>query len=194
LNISNLFQGRKIYLTDWGETDAEIEARWSEDPSYLVLIQADPPRPLSVSQVRKYHRPNEESQDGYQFSIHEQGNDRIVGVASLRNIQWNHGLGFLFITIGDAEDRRQGYGSEALNLLLRFAFHEINLEHLLVDVFAYNLAAQQFFQKNGFEVEVRQREALLRFGQRWDRLIMGLTRVDWETGQRNPEGERDYGG
>lgn len=189
-----LFSGKKIILTAWTEEDAEAEARWSEDPAYLSLIQSEPPRPLSLAQARKKNRPAEDAHDAFVFSIREQKSSRVLGIVSIRNIQWNHSLGDLFLTIGDAAERRQGYGSDALDLVLRFAFHELNLDHLLATVFEFNFPARQFFEKAGFTEEVRMREALLRFGRRWDRLILGLEKSTWESRQRQFEGERDYVG
>ena len=40
--------------------------------------------------------------------------------------------------IGEPEARGQGFGSEALQLLLRYAFTELNLHRVALNAFEYN--------------------------------------------------------
>ena len=73
-----------------------------------------------------------------------------------------------------------GYGTEALQMLMRYAFSELNLFRLAALVPEYNQAAIHLFQKAGFIEEVRRREALNRDGRRWDLIHLGLLREEWE--------------
>jgi RimJ/RimL family protein N-acetyltransferase len=86
----------------------------------------------------------------------------------------------LNLGVGDASDRRHGYGSDALNLLLRFAFDELNLHRLSVWPGADNLPFIQMAGKAGFEEEARRREASFHAGRYWDVLHLGLLRLEWE--------------
>jgi RimJ/RimL family protein N-acetyltransferase len=86
----------------------------------------------------------------------------------------------LELGIGDPNDRRHGFGSEALRLILRYAFAELNLYRLSVMVPEYNPPALSLFTKAGFVEEVRRREALQRDGRYWDALHLGLLREEWE--------------
>ena len=82
--------------------------------------------------------------------------------------------------IGDSEDRRCGYGTQVLGLLLRFAFDELNLYRLTARVQEYNEGALRLLQKAHFSEEVRRRQALQRFGRYWDLLLLGLLREEWK--------------
>jgi RimJ/RimL family protein N-acetyltransferase len=82
--------------------------------------------------------------------------------------------------IGDASDRRQGYGSDALDLLLRFAFNDLNLHRLSVWPSADNFPFIHMVEKAGFEEEARRREAVFHDGRYWDEVQMGLLRTKWE--------------
>jgi RimJ/RimL family protein N-acetyltransferase len=97
------------------------------------------------------------------------------------NIDWSNGSARLALGIGAADDRRQGYGAEALGLALRYAFEELNLHRLGAEAAAYNAGALRLLEKAGFQVEVRRREALYRDGRRWDELWLGLLREEWQT-------------
>ena len=88
------------------------------------------------------------------FTIHalptEQAPERLIGFVKLFWIEWAHGNGFIQIGIGDPADWNKGYGFDALNLVIRFAFSELNLFRLTARIPAYNLAALALFGKAGF--------------------------------------------
>jgi RimJ/RimL family protein N-acetyltransferase len=81
--------------------------------------------------------------------------------------------------IGDPGERRKGYGTEVLNLLLRYAFSELNLFRLSAVIPEYNAGALRLFEKAGFLQEVRRRQALNRDGRFWDLIHVGLLRDEW---------------
>ena len=116
----------------------------------------------------------------FEFMIRTQAGDRLIGSIRLFAILWPHGVARLELAIGDPADRRRGYGSEALELILRFAFDELNLHRVAAATFAYNHAALRLLEDAGFVPEVRQREAINRAGQRWDLIHLALLRPEWE--------------
>lgn len=197
---TQLFEGELICLgpIDF-DKDPEIEAQWTNDPEFMRMMYLEPALPKSAAQVKKQYesleKNMEESKNQYHFAIRrrvapeaseqessEQA-DRLVGCADLYWIEWSHGSGFIRLGIGDAKDRKQGYGTEALRLLLRYAFNELNLHRLTAVIPEYNEAALRLFQKAGFTEEVRRREAVNRDGQRWDLLHLGILSAEWAAAQ-----------
>jgi RimJ/RimL family protein N-acetyltransferase len=180
---AQLFEGERVRLAPIDpEKDAETLSKWTHDPEYLRLTSADPARPLSPGQVKKQLEEMEkEAEKGRQFNftIRAREDDRLLGATRLYRIQWTHGVGMLQLSIGQPADRRQGYGSEAMRMLLRYAFDELNLHRLGVDTFEYNTGALRFLERHGFAVEVRRRQAIHRDGRRWDALMLGLLRDEW---------------
>lgn len=83
------------------------------------------------------------------------------------------------IGIGEREYWSKGYGTDAMNVILRFAFDELNLYRISLNVFEYNQRAIRSYEKVGFVVEGREREFLRRAGRRWDMIFMGLLREEW---------------
>jgi RimJ/RimL family protein N-acetyltransferase len=86
----------------------------------------------------------------------------------------------LGIGIGERTLWGQGYGFEASQLALEFAFHELNLHRVQVTVFSYNKRSQALFEKLGFRQEGVFREFLERDGQRHDMFLYGLLRQEWQ--------------
>jgi RimJ/RimL family protein N-acetyltransferase len=66
-----------------------------------------------------------------------------------------------------------------MQLILGYAFMELNLHRVSLDVFGYNLRAIRSYEKVGFKLEGRKREMLLREGKRWDLIYMGILRAEW---------------
>ena len=200
-----LFTGSLVCFTpiDY-EHDPQVESRWTHDTEYLRLVSLDPAIPLSPPQVRKKLEAIEkecgEGKNQFYFALRpavqseEKSSEslgRLVGFARVFWLSWNNSTAFISLGIGDPVDRRQGYGGEALKMLLRFCFSELNLYRLTALVPEYNTPALRLFLKAGFSVEVRQREALHRDGRRWDLLYLGLLVDEWER-QQMPEFE--FGG
>jgi RimJ/RimL family protein N-acetyltransferase len=86
---------------------------------------------------------------------------------------------FVGIGIGERAYWGKGYGTDAMKVALRFAFTEINLERVTLNVFEYNPRAIRSYEKAGFKHEGRMRGALLKDGRRWDMIYMGILREEW---------------
>ena len=187
---TQLFEGRLIYLGPINrDQDAEVEARWTLDSDYLHMLGFDLVRPLSPARVKKQYdeieKDMDEKRNQYYFSIRRMGNeedgkqDQLLGFARLTRIGWSHGTGTISLGIGDAAERGKGYGTEALHLMLHYAFRELNLFRLSASIPGYNQAALKMFEKAGFHEEARQREAYHLAGKRWDGIYMGLLSEEW---------------
>jgi RimJ/RimL family protein N-acetyltransferase len=181
---TQLFEGNLICLAPIDQDqDPEVFARWSQDDEYLLLSQMDLPIPISKAKAKKkleaIEKAVDENKNIFFFTIRTRGEDRLVGYAQIFWIEWSGGVGRIDINIGEAADRRQGYGSEALYLLLGFAFNELNLYNLAAWVPEYNPIALKLFLKHGFVEEARRRQVLERDGRRWDVIHLGLLREDF---------------
>lgn len=114
------------------------------------------------------------------FSIHTLADDRLIGGISLDGGAYPSGETSVGIGIGDAADWGKGYGSDAMNVILRYAFEEMNLRRVALDTFEYNPRGIRSYEKVGFVHEGRMRGYLNRDGQRWDLIFMGILREEWE--------------
>lgn len=178
-----LFEGENIRLgpIDF-EKDPEVESRWTHDLNYLRMLSRDLARPLSQAQLKKKYEGIEkgmEERNLIYYTIRRKEDDGLLGFIRLFWIEWSHGAAMLQMGIGDPAERGKGYGSQALGLILRFAFDELNLYRLSANVGEDNPGAIAFFQKFGFVEEVRRRKALLRDGQTYDMLMLGLLKDEW---------------
>jgi RimJ/RimL family protein N-acetyltransferase len=187
---TQLFEGELIRFGPIDhEKDAEIESKWTHDSDFMRMMEVAPARPLSAALVKKQYEKLEKQMDEdknlYYFTIRAREDDHLIGRAAVQWIEWANGNGFLRLGIGSAEDRGKGYGTQALRMLLRFAFAELNLFRVSAIVPEYNVPAIAVLKKFGFVQEVCRRKSLERDGRRWDLYVFGLLRDEW---LYNPDG------
>ncbi len=181
---TQLFEGKLIRLAPIDhDKDPEVESRWTHDLSLLRALWRKPAMPLSVAQMKKKYeaieKQVEESKNMFYFTIRGKEDGRLLGFVLIEGIEWTHGTASMKLAIGDPAERGKGYGSEALQMMLRFAFSELNLYRMSATVGEDNPEALKFFLKFNFVEEVRRRKALQRDGQTWDSIHLGLLRDEW---------------
>ncbi len=184
---TQLFEGKFVRLAPIDhEKDAEIESRWTHDLTLSRALWRQPAMPQSIAQVKKRYEAIEkevdESKRLFHFTIRDKGDGRLLGFVRIEGIEWTHGTSNLKMAIGDKADRGKGYGGEALRLMLRYAFSELNLHRVSAVVVEDNPGALDFLKRYGFVEEVRRRKAILRDGQTWDSIHMGILRDEWLSG------------
>lgn len=182
---TQLFEGEDIRFGPIDhDKDPEIESKWTHDSEFMRMMEVVPARPLSAALIKKQYEKLEKEMDEnknlYYFTIRAREDDHLIGRASIQWIDWANGNGFLRLGIGAAEDRRKGYGTQALQMLLRFAFAELNLFRVSAIVPEYNLGAIALMKKFGFVQEVSRRKSLERDGRRWDLYVFGLLKDEWQ--------------
>jgi RimJ/RimL family protein N-acetyltransferase len=178
---NSLLQGELVRLVAIDpETDGDTWARWTQDSEYGRLLDSDPALPRSALHFRGDLEKIEQRSDTYIFAVRTLAGNRLIGFVDLGGIQWSHRNCSLGIGIGEREFWGMGYGSDTLRVVLRYAFTELNLERVSLDVFEYNQRAIHCYEKLGFVHEGCMRGALNRDGRRWDMLYMGILREEWQ--------------
>ena len=176
----NLLQGDTVRLTALEREDLAAVARWFQNAQFMRLLDARAAQPTTEAQLLVWMEEQQKSPDAFLLAIRANDDGELLGYIELDGILWPHGTGWLTIAIGDPARWDQGYGYEAAQLALRFAFHELNLRRVQLTVFAYNERAIALYEKLGFQREGIFREFLQRDGQRHDMLLYGLLRREWE--------------
>ena len=177
-----LFRGRLVRLAAFDpDADAGPFAAWHDDAGYLRLSGDDVAKPMGAAEARSvleaWARGWPES---VTFAVRTLADDRLVGLARLYDIIWTNGHAILGLSIPAPDDRGKGSGRDALDLILRYGFDELGLHRIWLDVMAYNERAIRLYASAGFREEGRLREHLHRDGRRWDVVLMGILRDEFE--------------
>jgi RimJ/RimL family protein N-acetyltransferase len=178
----DLFAGTLVRLTAPRPDDKEVMARWSHDADYLRHLDDDPARPRPADYYTEDKEDKSRDWRKFEFRIRTLAEDKLIGFIELF-MQWNQQTAWLGIGIGEADYRGKGYGSDALRVVVSYAFRELGLYRVSLSVFSYNQRAIRAYEKVGFVHEGTLRSALYRDGQRFDMLLMGILRPEWEQQQ-----------
>jgi len=187
---NELLHGKLVHLTvENPETVVEHFSKWNRDTEYWRLLAAEPAMPYTKKQVKEFVEKEllGDHPDLFFFMIRSLQDDRILGETGLDGVEWNHGESFVGISIGEREFWGTGYGTDAMQVLLRYAFCELNLHRVSLTVFEYNPRAIRSYEKAGFKIEGQERKFLERGGKRWDMLYMGILRQEWLAQEQESE-------
>jgi len=187
INRSDLFRGELVRLSQAEpEALAKEWASWDRDSLLQRLMNDSPPSLYSVKRIKEsIEKENEDRSNSFFFSIHTLEDERLIGFVDLGDIHWTHGEGWVGIGIGRRSDWGRGYGTDAMRLMLRFAFDELNLHRVTLGVFSYNLRAIRSYEKAGFVMEGVERGSMFRDGRRTDIIYMGALQANWNARRRS---------
>ena len=134
--------------------------------------------PSTLERELATYEANTASATGAWFTVYERETWRPIGVAGLYEIEARHARASFGITIGEANCRGKGYGTEATRLILDYGFTRLGLENVMLTVYEFNTAGRRAYEKAGFRVFGR-RHRCSRLGQRlWDVLYMEALAAD----------------
>lgn len=104
-----------------------------------------------------------------------------VGLASLTKIDFKNGTATINIKLKNEEKiRKKGIGYKVINMLINYAFNQLNLNCLVANILAYNIASQRLFEKCGFICEGTLRSRVFKNGAYQDLYSYSLLRSDYK--------------
>ncbi len=171
-----ILKGQRLILDRMKEKDIVEIATWYEDEEFLRNLDAIPAFPKTETEIEKWI--NNKQHNTYTMAIRAYDSKKIIGYVEFDGILWNHRNSWISIAIG-GNNRGNGFGKEALELALKFAFQELNLHRIQLTVFEYNHRAISLYEKIGFKKEGSHRDFLERDGKRYDMHLYGLLRHEW---------------
>ena len=169
-----MLRGNLVELSPLTDADSETMLRWINERDLVLLSSAY--RPVDESHHREWFNSIRQRADVVIFGIREVGGGRLVGSCQLLGISPTHHKAELQIRIGEADARGRGYGKEAVELLLDFAFSDLNLHRVELAVLDGNQAAIKTYLGAGFVHEGTLKQAAHIDGRYVDLVLMGILR------------------
>lgn len=170
--------GTKCYLSPINIEDVDIFTEWLNDiqvTKYLVQIRK------SYSVENEKEALSEMAKEGHNYVIIDIELNKLIGIASLHNLDHINNTCELGLFIGDKDYWNQGYGEEASRLILDFGFNILNIHNVMLMVIDYNVRALKCYQKIGFQEIGRRRQSYHIAGNRYDVVYMELLNEEFES-------------
>jgi RimJ/RimL family protein N-acetyltransferase len=136
--------------------------------------------PLARGQVEALYRKWAETKKGLKLAVVQRESGELVGHAGC-DWSWDPHCPDVTVVIAPTH-QRQGYGSEALSLLLHYLF-ETTVAHSISGWIAeWNTAGVEFATRHGFRECGRLRRAGVRHGVFFDVIVADMLRREWQPG------------
>lgn len=172
--------GKRIRLRAIERSDLPRSQAWLNDPEVVEgLTQIVPLSSLDEEHWFEHAMGRPQEEHPLAIEVREGADWRYVGNIGFMNLEWVPRAAEFGIFIGDKALWDKGYGTEAVEVLLRYGFETFNLNRIYLRVFSTNLRARHSYEKAGFVLEGTLRQAVYRHGQYADTLIMSILRPEW---------------
>ncbi|MBD3928075.1 MULTISPECIES: GNAT family N-acetyltransferase [Staphylococcus] len=159
----------QINLRALKKSDSNLILNWMKNEKLRYLIGTV--YPITELEHENWFQNRMLEKDNRMFVI-DLDNKKSIGIVGFKNLDWVNRNSELFIYIGDEEYWGKGYGTQALELIIKFAFNKLNLHMLYLEVFSYNKNATKTYERLGFKQDGILRQSKFQDGKYYDKIIM----------------------
>ncbi len=135
---------------------------------------------MTLNAEKEYLENSSKNNENKTFDIIELSRHKLIGTVGLEHFNYTSRSAVLGIFIGDSDFRSNGYGTEAIKLLLEFGFKFLNLHSIRLDLLSVNERAHKCYLKCGFKDTGASREAIFINGKYYDKLHMDILESEFE--------------
>ncbi|KAE9403818.1 acyl-CoA N-acyltransferase [Gymnopus androsaceus JB14] len=178
-----MFETDRLHLRAVREADFEKLRAFDNDPRAQKMRTLDPVVPIGDKNFNEMLRARLSSVLLFVI-IETKDSHEFVGTTQLFDLQQKNrdvmlGLGIV------PEFWGRGYGTEVVRFIVDYAFEQLGLHRVTLNVFRNNPAAIRVYQKAGFVQEGIQRKVNWMDGKWEDLVWMAVLDEDWEASRKD---------
>lgn len=183
-----------VYLRPVEKDDLAHIRAWVNNPEVRALTGET--RPMSTSGADAFYDKLQHDETRVWFIVVEKASHRPIGECGLLRMTHAWRTTDLSIIIGERDAWGRGYGTQALTLLMDYAFGALNFHRIAIGVVGFNERALRFYEKMGFRREGVQRDGYYYNHQYYDFVMMSILedefRALYGSSNRQPKGRGDH--
>ena len=169
----------RIYLRALELDDYQISVKWRNDDSITNLLGGS--KWFVSMETEKQWVQNAIMQNkDIRLAICTVEKDIYIGNIYLTGIDYLNRKAQTQILIGNREYWNNGYGTEAMRLLLEYAFNYKNLRRLEAVVLEDNIGSRKMHEKLGYKKEGILRQSVYKNGQYKNQILFALLKTEYE--------------
>jgi RimJ/RimL family protein N-acetyltransferase len=171
-------EGETISLVPQNSDSVNLYVKWMNDPKVRKFARWEIPR--TVEDFKRWFEPRDWGMPMFiVFEIWHKVDKKSIGQVGLAMIDWINSWANAFLYIGEPDYWGKKIATEATELLVEYAFNELNLNKLQGGAAVENIGSWTVAQKVGFKFEgLREHEMYLE-GKYYDVKTNGYLREDW---------------
>ena len=173
-----MYCGKLVRLRAYRKNDIPKAQEFLNDFEVRKLLQPTVPYPYTMEDEEKWYEGISAIKDTYTFAI-ETLDGIYLGGCGVNSIDWKNRKAEIGIFIGDKDYWGKGYGSDAIQILVKFIFEEMNINKIGLSVYSYNERAKKAYKKCGFVEDGVLREEIFREGKYHDEIIMSMLKREY---------------
>jgi len=181
-----VLEGKRLRLRSFELSDLdEIIKHWNNMELRNLVGSADR-GPVSITDEEEWIKQTwkqRQEKTGFTFAVETISDKKLIGGTSLFNFNWLSRSAVFGISIYDPKNWGKAYGQEATNLVLDFAFNNLNLNRIELYAFDFNKRAQKCYKNVGFTEVGRKRKSRYIDGEYRDEVVMDIMKDEWLTKQ-----------
>lgn len=169
--------GDRIYLSPRNMEDIEKYTEWLND--FQITDYTGRSHQILTLEAEKKYLEEKVSEEAV-FAIVDIDEDKLIGSVGLHEVDHFKRIATLGIFIGDSDYRDNGYGTEAIRLILEYGFKYLNLNNIKLDLIEFNERAFACYKKCGFKEYGRRRKSEFVNGKYYDMIEMDILAEEFE--------------
>lgn len=176
LEYKPFIEGDRIYLRSILLTDVtERYCQWMNDPGVNQFIESRF-NPDSYESITEYVKELKQSPEYKFMAIIAKDETLHIGNIKIGPIDWIHRFADVSILIGEKKWWGKGLGTEAIQLVVKYAFETLNLHKLTACAYSDNIGSIRAFMKADFEEEGIRKEQRFLSGKYTNEVLLGKIR------------------
>jgi RimJ/RimL family protein N-acetyltransferase len=175
-----MWRGDKVELGPVQREYLGKYVEWLNDWEVSRFLAPGVPFLLNLDDETDWFERRRQDKDNIVFAILALPEKQLIGNCGAHRLDWKNRSAVFGIVIGDKNYWNKGYGTDATRTLLRFAFEQLGLNRVELEVYDFNPRAIRAYEKAGFRRDGVRRQALYRDGAFHDTYLMGILREDWD--------------
>ncbi|MGL4449687.1 MAG: GNAT family N-acetyltransferase [Sarcina sp.] len=176
-----IFTGSKIILRSYKKEDLKKALEYINDYKITKNLSLDAIFPVSLEAEEEFIKRSCEKKIDmtYNFALESIETGEYIGGCGINKTDLKNRNCTIGVFIGDQELWGQGYGTDAMEVLIHYIFNELNFEKIKLSVYSFNDRALKCYTNLGFIEEGRLKKEIFREGKYYDVILMAMFREDY---------------
>ncbi len=175
-----MWRGEKVELGPILREYLPRYVEWLNDWETIQYLMPGIPLPQTLETETEWFETHGKDKNSIIFAILALSDKNLIGNCGIHAVDYKNRKAVFGIFIGDKKYWGKGYGTDAVRTTLRFAFEQMGLNRVELEVYDLNPRAMRAYEKAGFQREGAHRQGLYRDGKFHDIYIMGILREEWD--------------